>query len=122
MRAISRWAVSSATALVLAVTSFATMAADEISWDALLNKIQAAKTAGDHEEIAAIYDKLAASDEASAEMHRRTASIYRVTDPSGRTYGQMAVHCKSLADRYAHAAKEHSDLAELHRKAAAESR
>lgn len=122
MHATFRWAITSASALVLAVASFATIAADEVSQDQLMQMIQSAKTPADHEAIAAIYDKQAAADEASAKMHSRTASLYRGIDPTGggRGSGQMAIHCKNISDSYTRAAKEHKDLAALHRKAATE--
>ncbi len=122
MHAISKWALSSAVALFLAAASFATMAEEDISHDKLMNMIQTAKTRADHEAIAAIYDKQAAQDEANAKMHSRPASPYKGIDPTagGRGYGQMANHCKNIADSYTRAAKEHKDLAELHRKVAAE--
>jgi hypothetical protein len=50
--------------------------------------------------------------------------LYKGIDPTqgGRGSGQMAVHCKSIADDYSRAAEEHSQLAKLHRDAAASAR
>ena len=122
MHAISRWAVTSVIALILATASFTTIAADEVSYDKLMNMIQAAKTPADHEAIAKVYDQQAAQDAANADAHTRTASLYRGIDPTGggRGSGQMAIHCKNIADSYTRAAKEHKDLAALHRKLATE--
>ena len=123
MRAISGWIMSAAAALVLAASAF-NAAAAEVSHDQLMHKIQNAKTRADHEEIAAIYEQQASADRAAAENHRRMERLYKGFDPSqgGRGSGQMAVHCKNLAEGYARAAEEHSGLAQLHRKAAAEAR
>jgi hypothetical protein len=122
MHAISKWVVTSASALILAAASFGAIAADEISHDKLMNMIQTAKTPADHEAIAKIYDQQAAQDEANANAHNRTASLYRGIDPTagGRSSGQMAVHCKNIAESYTRAAREHKDLAALHRKLATE--
>ena len=122
MHAISRWVVTSASALILAAASCATNAAEEISHDKLMTMIQTAKTPADHEAIAKIYDQQAAQDEANASMHTRTANLYRGIDPTGggRGSGQMAVHCKNIAESYTRAGKEHKDLAALHRKLATE--
>ena len=124
MHAISRWIVSSAAALVLAASAFNAAGADTISHDQLMHKIQNAKTRADHEEIAAIYEQQASSERAAAENHRRMERLYKGFDPTqgGRSSGQMAVHCKNLAEGYARAAEEHSALAQLHRKTAAEAR
>jgi hypothetical protein len=123
MHPVFRWALSSATALVLATAAFTAAGADVISHEELMTKLAAARTSADHEEIAAIYDKQATADLAAAEEHRRTASFYRGVDATGggrSNFSAMAVHCKNLADGFARAAKEHSGLAELHRKAAAD--
>ena len=122
MHAISRWVVSSAAALVLAVSALNVVAADTVSHDRLMQMIQSAKTRADHEEIAAIYEQQARADRAAAENHQSMARMYRGIDPTGggRGAGQMAAHCKSIAESYARAADEHSALAELHRKHAAE--
>lgn len=124
MRAISRWIVSSAVALALAAGAFIAAGAEPISHDQLMHKVQSAKTRADHEEIAAIYEQQAATDRAAAENHRRMERLYKGFDPSqgGRASGQMALHCKNLAEGYARAAEEHGALAQLHRKAAAEAR
>ena len=123
MHAVFRWALLGATALALATGAFAAAGADAISHEELMHKIQAAKTRADHEEISAIYGKQASADLAAAENHRRMEKFYRGIDATsaGRSnFSQMAIHCKSLAEGYSRAAKEHSALAQLHRKAAAD--
>ena len=122
MGALSRWVVSSAAALVLAAGALSAAAADTVSHDQLMHMIQTAKTRADHEKIAAVYEEQARDDEATAAMHLRLQSLYRGIDPTGggRGSGQMATHCKNLADSYTQAAHEQHALAELHRKTAAE--
>lgn len=122
MRAIARWVISSAAALVLAAGAFGAAGADTASHDRLMQMIQSAKTPADHEAIAAIYEEQARADRAAAENHQSMARMYRGIDPTGggRGSGQMAAHCKNIAESYARAAEEHSALAELHRKQAAE--
>lgn len=123
MHAVLRWALTSATALVLATAAFTAAGAETISHEELMHKIQAAKTRADHEEISAIYEKQASADLAAAENHRRMESFYKGIDATGggrSNFGQMAIHCKSLAEGFGRAAKEHSALAQLHRKAAAD--
>lgn len=122
MRRMSRRALLSATVLAIAAAVLPAAGADEISHDQLMHMIQTAKTPADHEKIAAIYEQWARADQAAAEDHRAMERLYKGIDPTqgGRGSGQMAVHCKRLADDYARAAQENNSLAELHRKAAAE--
>ena len=121
MHTTSRRALLSATALALAAAALPAAAADVVSHDQLMHMIQTAKTPADHEKIAAIYEQQARADQAAAENHRRMERLYKGIDPTqgGRGSGQMAVHCKSIADDYSRAAEEHSALAKLHREAAA---
>jgi hypothetical protein len=122
MHTMSRRALLSATALTLAAAVLPAAGADAISHDQLMHMIQTAKTPADHEKIAAVYEQQARADQAAAENHRSMERLYKGIDPTqgGRGSGQMAVHCKNLADSYTRAAQENKSLAELHRKAAAE--
>lgn len=123
MGTISRWVVSSAAALILAAGALGASGA-EMSHDQLMHKIQSAKTRADHEEIAAVYEQQAKADRAAVEEHRGMEKLYRGFGQSeaGRASpGQMASHCKNIADGYERAAKEHDALAKLHRQAASES-
>ena len=122
MGAISRWVVSIAAALVLAAGALSAAGAETVSHDQLMHMIQTAKTRADQEKIAAIYEQQARADQAAAENHRSMERLYKGIDPTGggRGSGQMAAHCKNIADAYERAAQENNSLAELHRKAAAE--
>ena len=121
MRTMSRRALLSATVLALAAAVLPAVGADEISHDQLMHMIQSAKTPADHQKIAAVYEQQARDDQAAAEKHQSMERMYRGIDPTGggRGSGQMAAHCKRIADDYSRAAKEHSQLAKLHRDAAA---
>jgi hypothetical protein len=122
MGRMSKWVVSSAAALVLAAGALSAAGAD-MSHEQLMHKIQTAKTRADHDEIAAVYEQQAKADRSTAEEHRGMEKLYKGFGQSaaGRASpGQMAAHCKNIADGYERAAKEHDSLAKLHRQAASE--
>ena len=121
MHTMSRRALLSATALAFAAAALPAAGADAVSHDQLMHMIQTAKTPADHEKIAAVYEQQARADQAAAENHRRMERLYKGIDPTqgGRGSGQMAVHCKRIADDYSRAAEENAQLAKLHRDAAA---
>jgi hypothetical protein len=80
-------------------------------------QIEAAKTAADHEAIAAAYDKEAARLEALAKEHEVMARTYTASAASlkGMNGPAMAAHCNKLSAEYAAAAKENRELAAAHR-------
>lgn len=80
--------------------------------------IAGAKTAADHEAIAARYDDEAASARAKSEMHERMAVSYRNIGGRGIAKAHMDAHCESLAKIYEQAAKENAALADGHREMA----
>ena len=83
----------------------------------LEQKIEAARTRADHQEIAAIYEQQAEGYKAMAEQHRRWARAYE----RGRRKAQSFVaHCENLARIFQQAAEENLALARAHRQAAAE--
>ena len=122
MLRMSRTALLITTVLAIAAAVLPAAGADAISHDQLMHMIQTAKTPADQEKIAAVYEQLARDDEAAAEKHRSMERMYRGIDPTagGRGSG-MAAHCKRIAEGYSQAAHEHSELAKLHRDAAASS-
>jgi hypothetical protein len=84
-----------------------------------------AKTAADHEAIAAYYDGQAKAANAEAERHQALAGDYAklVKTPAGKgvpsgAYKAMPSHCKDLAKDYKASAKQYEAMAALHRKAA----
>lgn len=80
--------------------------------------IAGAKTAADHEAIAARYDDEVASARAKSEMHQRMAVSYRNIGGRGIAKAHMDEHCESLARIYEQAAKENVALAQGHREMA----
>lgn len=76
-------------------------------------KISAAKTAADHEAIAADYAKQAASLKEDAERHDKMAKGYMGLGKGGRVHAEQ--FCASIAKREREQAKDFEALAELHR-------
>lgn len=94
-------------------------------------KIEAARTRADHEEIGAIYVQQAGVDKEASERHRNLARTYErgwvLAGPRGggvvsaRTGNQNLIsHCENLARIYQQAAEENLALAREHRRLAAE--
>jgi len=80
-------------------------------------QVASAKTASDHEAIAASYDLEAkAADEKAAE-HVAMAKTYRSLGQKG-TAASMTSHCNRLIEEYRAAAKEYRSLAAEHREMA----
>ncbi|HJQ82963.1 MAG TPA: hypothetical protein VKA21_02730 [Candidatus Binatia bacterium] len=80
-------------------------------------KIATAKTAADHEAIAAYYDEQAKAAEAKAAEHRKMEQEYRKAGgPAAKA--QLPAHCEGLVKSYIGAAKEYAALAKAHREMA----
>jgi hypothetical protein len=80
-------------------------------------QIEAAKTAADHEAIAAAYDKEAADLEAKAKDHMSMDKAYRSMSvgKKGTAHVSMSAHCQKLVAQYTAAAEENRQLAQEHR-------
>lgn len=130
-----RWLVLGAGAfLAAAVLTLGGCAAEgPVKPAGLEQKIEAARTRADHQEIAAAYEQQAEGDRAAAERHRGLARAYergwvwigpRVGGEStARRENKSAVaHCENLARIYGQAAEENVALAREHRRLAAESK
>jgi hypothetical protein len=129
MKMNRRWLVLSAVVLILggcAVEGPVRLAGIE-------QKIEAARTRADHQEIAAVYEQQAEWDRAAAERHRGLARAYEqgwVWNPprvggvsSARRENQSLIaHCENLARIYQQAAEENIALARTHRQLAAETK
>ena len=83
----------------------------------LEQKIEAARTRADHQEIAAIYEQQAEGYKATAEQHRRWALAY---ERGRRKSKSLVTHCENLARIFQQAAEENLALAREHRQVAAE--
>jgi len=85
--------------------------------DDLSTMIEKAKTAADHEAIAARYEKQAADAKKEAETHRKMEKSYSVSGAGGTkgTATPLPQHCRALATHYEGQAQEYSTLAAAHR-------
>ncbi len=84
----------------------------------IIEKVKDAKTAADHEAIAAYYDKEAAAARQEAAKHREMAATYKAGGLSiGKGAGDVPLpqHCLNLAKDYDEAAQNYSALAAAHR-------
>jgi hypothetical protein len=81
--------------------------------------IARARTAADHEAIAAEYDRQAAEARKEAELHRRMAKSYATGASTGRVgLTPLPQHCAAIARRYERIAEEDVTLAATHREIA----
>jgi hypothetical protein len=81
-------------------------------------EIANAKTAADHEKIAAFYEGEATAAEKDAEEHDRMAASYKKV--GGALIGKLHLdqHCADISKRYREVAKNTRDLAAAHREMA----
>ena len=81
-------------------------------------KISSAKTAADHEAIAAEYESEAAAAKAKAAEHRKMAESYK--ELGGAAIGKLHLdeHCERLVKSYEKEAMEDEALAKAHREMA----
>lgn len=97
----------------------------------LEQKIEAARTRADHQEIAAAYERQAGVDREAMERHRKLARAYQQgwvwvppragnTSSAPRENQSLVAHCENLARMYQQAAEENLALAKQHRQMAAE--
>ena len=75
----------------------------------------AAKTAADHEAIAAHYDEEAIAAGEKAAKHRKMAASYKKKGGPEIAKWQLDLHCERLAESYEKAAAESAALALMHR-------
>ena len=111
LRTMSR--ILSVAVLALLVSQAAPVRAAD---DDMATMVENAKTAADHERIAAMYDAKAAGAKKQAELHRKMEKSYSVSPPAGKgTPTALPQHCAALAKDYDNAAKEYATLAAAHR-------
>ena len=109
----ARAAVLGLTLLAFAAVQPSSARAD----DDMMTKVQQAKTAADHEAIAAEYDKMAADAKKQADAHRKMEKTYATGSYAGGkvTPTPLPQHCAALAKHYDSVAQEYTTLAEAHR-------
>lgn len=80
---------------------------------------QGAKTAADHEALAAHYEEDAKMLEEKAEEHKKILSEYRAKPYLyGKGYVGFDVHCERLIDLYTKSAQQSLEMAKMHRQMA----
>lgn len=77
-----------------------------------------AKTAADHEAIAAYYDKEAAGAKENAELHSKMLKVIKTQGGPGVAKWHMDTHCADLVKGYESAAKRYTEMAHAHREMA----
>ena len=124
MKMNRRWLVLGAGAVLAAaiLTLGGCAAGGPVKPAGLEQKIEAARTRADHEEIASLYEQQAGADKAAAERHRGMALAYGRSGAYRGGQSNIAPHCENLARTYQQAAKENLALAKEHRQMAAEAK
>jgi hypothetical protein len=102
-------------AAALALPALEARAADCSGLDA---KISAAKTAADHEAIAACYDDMAKDAQAKATVHKEMGAAYRKA--GGPAVGKLGLpqHCDYFTKTFTDEAKTYEEMAKAHRQMA----
>jgi hypothetical protein len=117
----------SASLLVVLVAIIGAGGAQALDADDLPSAVENAKTAADHEAIAAFYEGEAKEARAQAEQHRAMGSTYKKHQQHSMPAGKgvpstlnktMPPHCDQLTATYEAAAKEYEAMAAAHREEA----
>lgn len=121
-------------ALALAILTLGGCAAEgPVKAAGLEQKIVAARTRADHQEIAAVYEQQAEGDRAASQRHRGFARAYERGYAPGRPkigsassvrreYKSSIAHCENLARIYQQGAEENLALAREHHRLVAETK
>ncbi len=84
--------------------------------------IENAKTSADHEELANYYEDAAKDMQLNAQEHKKKLEKYKIKSHIyGKPAQRLQAHCERLIHIYEQAAEENKNLADSHRKMAAES-
>ena len=84
----------------------------------LLQRIEAARTRGDHEALATSYDREAVAARTIAAEHRKMARSYQGNLAGGRGGASMPAHCNAIVRNQEAIAAEYEGMAEGHRQMA----
>lgn len=117
--------VAATAALLLAAASLGAAAAEKdthkMGHDAMVSHmVETARTAKDHEEIAAAFDQEAADFEEKAVQHEKLASQYKKGAGVGPKANPTALshHCDNLVKNLKASAVDAREMAKLHREVA----
>jgi hypothetical protein len=103
-------------AIVIAAMALPTMQAAAADCSGIDAKITAAKTAADHDAIAACYDDMAKEAQAKVAEHKKMAQAYGMGGVGHQaTKTHFHQHCEALIRSYEAEAKEYTALAAAHR-------
>ncbi len=86
----------------------------------LTQRIELARTRGDHEALAKYYDGEVAKARAIAEDHRKMARSYQGNLAGGRGGASMPAHCNAIVRSHESIAAEYEGMAAAHRQLAAQ--
>ena len=81
-------------------------------------KISAAKTAADHEAIAACYDDMAKEAQAKATEHKEMGAAYRKSGGAAANKLGLPAHCDYFTKAFQGEAKTYEEMAKAHRQMA----
>jgi type III secretory pathway component EscR len=113
--------VGFAVLLTLLLAAPATVAVAETVTDANVAELTAtAKTAADHEALAAYYQEEAKEASAEAKFHENMLRRWSGPAPGKQSFNAMKPHCERLIKSYQEAAESYEALAKLHTQLAEE--
>lgn len=101
-------------AAILAVGALAPAALSAGEDADLETRISSAKTAADHEAIAAVYEQQAAEAAAAAAEHTKMEESYKQAGGALIEKQHIDAHCRSLASLYRKVEQENKALAKAH--------
>jgi hypothetical protein len=108
--------------VVATVSAVGVVAAQALDASDLPQAIENAKTAADHEAIAAYFDEQAKEARAAAARHEKMGATYKKHPPTSPKSGsghafhaQMGEHCDDLVSQYEEAARDYEAMAAAHR-------
>ena len=84
----------------------------------LTQRIELARTSGDHEALAKHFNQQAAAARILGAEHRTLAKTYQASALDPRTSGRLPTHCESIARNQEAIAAEYDGMAEGHRQLA----
>lgn len=84
----------------------------------LSQRIESARTRGDHEALAKHFNQQAAAARILAAEHRKLAKSYQASTLDPRTSGRLPTHCESIARNQEGIAAEFEGMAEGHKQLA----